>query len=356
MYASPPPPQAGMPTNIFAPVIDPNNMSRIPSNNSLPRMGSGGFVGQQPFPLSNPGQQPLPMMGNPMGMQAPLQPQQQPPMMNRSGTMGGMALGLATNNINNGMPMMPANNLSPMNMGPTGMNVSSNNLSPMMPSLAPQSMPPAGLSPMSVGGGLAPMGSNLAIGSNGMLGPSPVLMNGVMAGNSMGINSMGAGVPMAGSIMPNGMPAPNNGMLGPGGGMLAPNSGLIHPNNLVAPIPPMGPNNFLPANNGMIPMNPMGPIMDANVGSMYSMGPPQPPPMSSADAALELAMRQSLVESQPRWMVDPYYRATKEAELNRENDDMLEKAIRESLDQTNVHRLVNSFSLDLVIIAGFILS
>jgi hypothetical protein len=62
---------------------------------------------------------------------------------------------------------------------------------------------------------------------------------------------------------------------------------------------------------------------------------------TSSDPALELALRQSMVDSAPRWMTDRSYQAAREEAMKKQNDDMLERAIRQSLDETNLHRLVS---------------
>jgi hypothetical protein len=65
---------------------------------------------------------------------------------------------------------------------------------------------------------------------------------------------------------------------------------------------------------------------------------PKPCLPSPQDAALELALRQSLLESAPKWQTDPYYRNQKE----NQNDEELEKAIQESLNESNIERLVRA--------------
>jgi hypothetical protein len=288
----------GAPPNIFAPVIDPSSnaaMNGGTPGRAISRQSSGGMGSMMmdynagtPYglnsPMNNFSSGGSVMMTPPLGRPSSVNMGS----MNSSGSVvPGMNVGglntMGVNNLSMNNMGLGMNNLNNMNMATMHMN----GMTPMMQSpgllappgvngMTPMMMSPAGISPLPSAGGLNMVGG---------VGLSPY-------GNA------------------------------PSGLLPLTASNPLTPNQMFSPM--VGNPNFSPHGSN---------------GPLTYVSPAGRPPVPSGDPALELALRQSMVDSAPRWMVDRSYQVAREEAMKKENDEMLEKAIRQSLDETNLHRL-----------------
>lgn len=251
--------------------------------------------------------------------------------MNTMGMPGmtGMNNTLGMNNMSmNNMNAMGMNNMSMNNMSMNNMNAMPNLANPMTP-LYPTSST------------LSPMMMN-TVGTTSGLSP----MMGGLSGNTVAANMSGMNL-MTG-LSPYG--TPNTAGLIP---LSSPSQGfnpLMDPTGQLSTYmnSPVGRMSMSGATSTMASMPNMG-LAGMNAAGLGVGGMPMVGAAGNADPALELALRQSMVESTPRWMVDQNFQAAREEQLKKQNDELLEKAIRQSLDETNLHRLVSIKNISSII-------
>jgi hypothetical protein len=290
--------------NIFAPMVDP--LPNVIMNGgtpgrpiSAPSRPSSVTTGSMMMDYNSGTAYGLnsPMNNFPSGGSVILTPPLSRPTSFNMGVMSsggaqvpGMNVGglntMGMNNLSMNNMGLGINNLNNMSMATLHMNNMNTSLSPMMQpqallapgmtGMAPMMMSPAGISPLPSVSGLSTMGG---------VGLSPY-------GNA------------------------------PSGLLPLTPSNLLTPNQMFNPM--MGNPNFSSHVSG---------------GQLTYMSPVGGPPIPSTDPALDAALRQSMVVSTPSWMVDHSYQAAREEAMKKENDNMLEKAIRQSLDEINLHRL-----------------
>lgn len=308
---------------------------RGPMGSTLNRQSSTSTIGDYGSPVGSYGVNSMPASSSQSVIMTPPMPR------TTSMNMGGISSGAS---IASGMPMgmnnMSMNNMSMNNMSMNNMGMGMNGLNNVsMSNMSAMGMPNA----MGMNSTMTPM-SGLVSGVPGALSPmimTPAGLSPMATAGTAGMTIMPMN--MVGGISPYGglsSTASTTGLIPLAtttGSLLSPSSGA----SVFSPLLPAA----TPVSSTYNPLNPTGQLayVAPSIGQIgiNAVGSTGGAPIST-DPALEHALRQSMVDSTPRWMADQSLQAAREEAMKKQNDDMLERAIRQSLDETNLHRLVSA--------------